>query len=152
MPVKKLPKKRIGEILIEEGYLEKKNLEKALEIQKKEGGLIGGILIREGFVTEENVVEALSKQLLMPYIRLSNYRVNREVLKVIPRDISEKYVFFPFDKDSSEISVAMSDPLNQEALGVIEKCVPLRIQIFLASGSEIKEAIELHYAEFASEA
>ncbi|GEM_PF-1330101 len=54
--------KKLGEILIENGVLTEDLLNSALEIQKKEGGLIGEILLKNGFVTEKDVVAAVVKQ------------------------------------------------------------------------------------------
>lgn len=152
MNLKKLGKKKIGEILIEEGLLAPKDLERALEVQKKEGGLIGGILVKMGLVTEEDLLAALAKQLPTPFLRLSRYNVNRNALKLIPRQVAEKYVFFPFEEENDAISVAMADPLNQEAVEAIEKRVPFRLQIFLASPTEIREMIGLYYSPVPVEA
>ena len=147
MSLKNLAKKRIGEILIEEGFLEPKDLEKGLEIQKKKGGLIGSILVRMGCVSEENLVAALSRQLSIPFMKLSNYNVNRNAQKLITKEIAERYLFFSFDEDEASISFAMADPLNQEALDAIEKRIPLRVQVFLSTPAEIKEAIDLYYGQ-----
>ncbi len=147
MSLKNVPKKRIGEILVEEGFLDPNNLQKGLEIQKKEGGLIGSILLKMGYVSEENLVAALSKQLSIPFMKISNYNVNRNAQRLITKDVAERYLFFPFDEDETSISFAMSDPLNPEALEAIEKRVPLRVQIFLSTPSKIKEAINLYYDE-----
>lgn len=151
MGLKNLPKKRIGEILIDEGFLDRKDLEKALEIQKKEGGLIGGILVRMGCVSEEDLVIALSNQLSIPFMKLSSYNVNRNAQKLITKEIAERYLFFPFEEDEASISFALSDPLNQEALDAIEKRVPLRIQVFLSTPSEIKQAVDLYYGQTQTE-
>lgn len=145
MDWEKHSKKRIGEILIEEGYLERGHLEEALKIQKKEGGLIGSILVRHGWVTEENLLVALSKQLDLPYIKLANYRVNRSALKLVSREVAERFLFFPFEQDERRVSFAMTDPLNQEALESIKHKTSSRIQVFLATTSEVKEAIGLYY-------
>lgn len=147
MEIKKISPKRIGEILIEEGTLDSTHLERALELQKKEGGLIGVILVRQGWVSEENLVIALSKQLGIPFLRLSHYNVSRAAQRLIPKEVAERFLFFPFDGDKETISFAMSDPLNTEALEAIEKRVPQRVHIFLATVTEIKEAISLYYGE-----
>ena len=54
--------KRLGEILIENGLLTKKELKAALKIQKNEGGLIGQILLKNGFVNEGDIANALTQQ------------------------------------------------------------------------------------------
>jgi len=145
MPSQKKERKLIGEILIEEGFLERSHLNEAVAIQKKEGGLIGEILVRQGWVNEEDLVYSLSKQLSIPYIRLRNFTVNPKALQLIPKEVAERYLFFPFEEVENTISFAMSDPLNLEALEAIEKRVPLRLQVFLATITEIKEAIAAYY-------
>ena len=145
MRFKKGPRKRIGEILIEEGFLDPKDLKKALEVQKQEGGLIGTVLVRMGAVKEENLVLGLSKQLSIPYLRLNSYNVNRGALASIPKEMAEKYLLFPFDQDDRSVSIAMADPLNDEAIGFLEKSIRLRLDLFLGTVSDIKAAIELYY-------
>ncbi len=137
--------KRIGDILIEEGFLDPQDLKKALEIQKHEGGLIGQILVRMGVVKEENLVLGLSKQLSIPYIRLNSYSVNRGALAAIPKETAEKYLVFPFDHDDRSLSVAIADPLNEEAVEFLKKTVRGRLDLFIGTVSDIKTAIDIHY-------
>ena len=54
--------KKLGEILIKNGVLTEDKLNTALEIQKKEGGLIGEILLKNSFVSEQDIIDALIRQ------------------------------------------------------------------------------------------
>ena len=144
---KSVAKKRLGEILIDEGCLTGKELERGLELQKKEGGLIGNLLIRMGAITEEELVAALARQLSLPFIRISNYSVNRAVLKRVPKDVAVSYLLFPFDEDEGTFSIAVTDPLNNEAFEAVKKSVSSHIQVFLSTPAEIKSCIELYYGE-----
>ena len=145
MTPKNVGKKRLGEILIEEGCLSARELEKGLELQKKEGGLIGSLLIRIGAITEEELVAALAKQLSLPFIRLSSYSVNRSVLGRVARETAVNHLLFPFDEDDTTLSVAVTDPLNKEVFEALEKSGARRIQVFLSTPAEIKSNIELYY-------
>ncbi len=49
---------RLGDILIEKGWLSKNDLDRALEYQKQHGGLLGNILVDLGFADEKKVREA----------------------------------------------------------------------------------------------
>lgn len=151
MEIKKNTKKRIGEILIEKGFINTTQLERALQEQKEKGGLIGSILINMGALREEDLLCALSKQFDIPFIRLSHYNVNRNTLKLLPRELAERCLFFPFDQDEHTISIAISNPLDQEVFEKIEKRVALRIQVFLATVSDIREALNLHYDQMATD-
>ena len=147
MDLKKLPRKLIGEILIEEGYIESAELEQALEAQKREGGLLGEILVRQGSLTEEQLVMGLSKQLSVPFILLSHYNINRSAAKLIPREVAERYLVCAFDQDERKIFLAMMDPANALALGEVQKRIPLSMQIYLSTPSEIRKAIGMTYVE-----
>lgn len=151
MVLKKFPNRLLGEIMVEEGFLEPDNLKKALEIQKKEGGLIGGILLRMGWITEEELLVALSKQLSLPFIKLGSYNINHQALKHLPREIAVQYLMIPFEYDNQVLSIAMSNPLDTDAILQIEKHTPSPVQIFLASQSEIKKMIEDSYANACSD-
>ena len=144
---KKFPNKLIGEILVEEGFLEPEKLKKGLEIQKKEGGLIGEILVRLGWVTEEELVSGLAKQLSLPFIHLGNYNVNRTAVKSIPKELAERHLLFPFEQDEMSLSLAMANPLDSVGLEQVSKSTSLILYIFLAPAQEIRKAIRDHYAE-----
>jgi len=147
MMLKKFPRKLIGEILIEEGFLDTKDLDVALRKQKQEGGLIGDILVKMGAIGEDELIVGLSKQLSLPFIRLGRYNVNRGSVKLIPKELAERYGLFAFEHSQGEVSVAMSDPLNEQAIEEIKKRAALEVQVFLAAPSEIREAIGVYYGE-----
>ena len=52
----------LGEILLENGEITQEQLDKAVEVQKKEGGLIGIILVTQGAITEQTLVKYLAIQ------------------------------------------------------------------------------------------
>jgi len=136
-------KKRLGEILIEDGVLTPQSLEEGLNYQKKEGGLIGQILIRLGYVSEAQVIAAVSKQLKIPYIPLSCYSLNNDTAIQFGEDFCRGYLLLPFDQDDKNIFLAMGDPLNDLAVSEIQKKTNLKVQIFIATPSEILSKVEL---------
>ena len=52
----------LGEILLENGEISQDQLNKALDVQKNEGGLIGIILVTQGAITEQTLVKYLAIQ------------------------------------------------------------------------------------------
>ena len=136
-------KKRLGEILIEDGVLTPQSLEEALTHQKKEGGLIGQILIRLGYVSEEQVIAAVGKQLKIPYVPLSCYSVNGDTALQLGEDFCRRHLVLPFDQDGKYIFIAMGDPLNELAVVEIQKKFNLKPQIFISTPTEILNRVEL---------
>lgn len=146
METSSYPKKLIGEILIEEGFLEREFLMKALEIQRKDGGLIGEILLHQGWIREEELIAGLSRQLNLPFIQLSNYSLNPKASRLVTREFALKYLLIPFEVQDSRCSIAMSSPPEKSVMEELEKILQHRVQIFLASPSEIRKSIDLHLA------
>lgn len=145
MTLSKPAKKRLGEILTEEGLLDAVQLAKALEKQKEEGGMLGAILVRLGHISEEMLTHALSKQLSLPYLQLSKYQVSREAVACISRDWCMKHLCFPFEKDERRLSLALAEPLETDEIERLKKQVGTPLQFFLSSGTEVKGAIEKYY-------
>jgi hypothetical protein len=57
-----MPKPLLGELLVENSEITQDQLNKAIEIQKKEGGLIGIILVNLGYINEQTLVKYLAVQ------------------------------------------------------------------------------------------
>lgn len=141
------PKKRLGEILIEDGLLSRENLEEALTHQKNQGGLIGQILIQLGHLTEEDLISVLARQLRMPYLPLNQYAVNVEGARVLEGEFCKKNMMLVFDTDDRRVFVATSDPLNQNALEEVRAKLKLKPQVFLSTPSEIMNMLDLIFSQ-----
>ena len=57
-----MAKPLLGEMLVENGVITQAQLNKALEVQHSEGGLIGIILVSQGIISEQKLVEYLAMQ------------------------------------------------------------------------------------------
>jgi len=57
-----MAKPLLGEMLVENGVITREQMNKAVEIQQQEGGLIGIILVSQGIITEQKLLEYLAMQ------------------------------------------------------------------------------------------
>ena len=57
-----MAKPLLGEMLVENGVITREQMNKALEVQQNEGGLIGIILVSQGIISEQKLVEYLAMQ------------------------------------------------------------------------------------------
>lgn len=145
MPIRKTRKKQLGQLLIENGNINQQQLDKALEVQEEKGGLIGEILVELGFVKEEDIAKALTMQYGFPYLPLDNYEIDPEVINIIPARVARQYLLVPIDKIGSNLSIAMSNPLNEQAIEDVELLSNCNVQTFVATSSDIKRTIEKYY-------
>ncbi len=147
MPLSKILNKQLGELLIERGIINEGQLEKALVMQKEKGGLIGELLVALGFVKEEDIAQALTAQYGFPYLPLSNYDINPEIINIVPGRVARQYLLVPIDKIGNNLTLAMSNPLNVQAIEDVELLSGCSVQTFVSTSSDIKRAIEKYYKD-----
>lgn len=140
-------KRKIGEILIEDGLLTREQLAEALALQKETGGLLGQVLVAEHFVEEDHLISALGKQFKIPYISLGHYAINPDMADLLKADFCHKHFLVAFDCDSKKIFLALADPLNGEAVEQVKAMTGRIPQVFLSRMSEILNAIYFLYHE-----
>lgn len=145
--MRRIINKQLGELLIERGLVTQEQLEKALEVQRAKGGLLGEIMVDMGIVKEEDIAQTLTAQYGFPYLPLSNYEIDPEVLRTIPARVAKQYLLIPIDKIGNCLTLAMSNPLNQQAIEDVELLSGCTVQTFVATSSDIKRAIEKYYPE-----
>ena len=140
-------KEQLGQVLIQGGIITLEQLNKALATQKELGGLLGEVLTNLGMASEEDIVQALALQLDFPYLPLANYEIDAEVLKLFPESLVKKYHILPVDKMGDILTIVMADPLNNKAIEEIEALTKCKTEIFVATYTEIKGAIERCYEQ-----
>ena len=142
---KRIITKRIGEVLLERGLINHKELERALVHQKEHGGLMGQILIQLGFITEHEVALALTAQYGFPYLPLDNYEIDGGLTALIPEQLARQYCLIPIDRIGNALTLAMADPSNVRAIEDIELLTKCVVQTFVSTPTEIGKAIDKHY-------
>ena len=147
MPLRRIINKQLGELLVDRGLVTQEKLERALTYQRDKGGLIGEILVELGFVKEEDIAQALTTQYGFPFLPLGNYDINTDILSIIPKRVAKQYLLIPVDKIGNNLTIAMSNPLNVQAVEDVELLSGCSVQIFVSTSSDVKKAIERYYKE-----
>ena len=147
MTVRRLINKQLGELLIERGIITQNQLEKALAVQQERGGLIGEILVELGFAKEDEIAQTLTAQYGFPYLPLSNYDVNPDIANIVPGRVARQYLLIPIDKIGNNLTLAMSNPLNVQAIEDVELLSGCSVQSFVSTSSDIKRAIAKYYKD-----
>ena len=145
--MKRIVSKQLGELLLERGIINQGQLEKALKLQKEKGGLIGQIIVGLGLAKEEEIAQALTVQYGFPYLPLECYDINAEAIKLIPENVATQYNLVAIDKIGDLLTIAMSNPLNYQAIEDIEILTKCKVQVFVSTMTDITNAIQKHYAK-----
>ena len=82
-----------------------------------------------------------------PFLPLGNYDINTEILNLIPARVAKQYLLIPVDKIGNNLTIAMSNPLNVQAVEDVELLSGCSVQIFVSTSSDVKKAIERYYKQ-----
>ena len=142
---------RLGEILLQEGVITKRQLEEAVSQQRKEGGRLGELLLKLGLVTEEQLVIAIGKQLGISYFSLGTGMlkpaIDQNLEELIPIDIARRNLVLPLWRTLNSLTVAMVDPLDLILIDNLKKMTGCQINPVIATKSDIAKAIEQYYSK-----
>ncbi len=115
-----MPKKRLGELLIQQGVLTPQQLERALELQREERGLLGEVLLRMGAVRQTDLGRALAEQHGVPFVALEDETVDSQVAMLLPETFCREHVVLPYRVEGTTLGVAMVQPDNLWVISEIE--------------------------------
>ena len=143
--MKRIITKQLGELLVDTKLIQQADLDRALATQKEKGGLLGQVLVSMGIISEEAIAQALTAQYGFPYLPLAGYEIDAEVGKLIPQNVATQYGLVAVDKVGSTLTVAMSNPLNQQAVEDVEMLTKFKIQVFVTTQTDVNDAIKRCY-------
>lgn len=136
-----------AQLLIEEGLVTKSQIREALAIQKEKGGKLGDILVELGYLDEADRTTVLGKQFQMEVIDLDTYPIDPMVVDLLPRSVARKHQVLPLGRedDGGNIRVAITDPLDFEALDNLRFILNNEVTPLLASPEAVRRAIDRFY-------
>jgi type IV pilus assembly protein PilB len=140
-----MPRKRIGELLIEEGVIDETRLRAALIEQRRWGGPLGRLLVEMKIVDEASMVGALSRQLGVPAVDLDAVTIPPAVIALVSGELCEQHSLVPFATQMKFLDVAMADPTNSGILDELQIRTHLNVRPHLAGPKAIERAIGRYY-------
>ncbi len=137
--------KLLGEILVQQGLIGSADVERALEVQKDQGGALGSILVEAGLLTQEQLMEALGQQFGMEAVDLPNLNVNKEAVDRLEYSVASTYKVMPVRWDGTVLTVAMANPLDVSTLDQLRMLLGCDVRGAVSNEEDIVEAHEKYY-------
>ena len=132
---------RLGKVLTAARVISEEQLQKALLVQKKEGGYLGSILVKMSFIEEDKLLKFLSQHYGIPAIDLSKVQIDPAVTKLVPVEVVHKHHVIPVKRSGATLSLAMADPTNVFAVDDIKFMTGYEIEPMIASDAAVMAAI-----------
>jgi general secretion pathway protein E len=138
----------IGEILVREGLITRDQLQRGLVRQREIGKRLGESLVELGYLSEDEVLSSLARQFALPHLSLSSISVSPLPIRdrVSPKYLREHKVL-PLELKDGVLTVAMTDPTDPYTLDDLCLSTGCAIKVCLAKEREILEAIDHYYGD-----
>lgn len=140
-----MEKKRIGDLLKDEGIISDKEIGLALLEQRATKERVGDILIRLGLVTQTELAQAIAKQFDIDFVELRHSSPQKEALSTLPVQFARENSLLPVGIEDTTLIVATSEPDNTKLLDLASRISKKRIRCVAASPSQIQKHIEKDY-------
>jgi len=139
-------RKKLGDILVANGTISEKTLQRVLEKAKKTHLKVGVLLEDIGIVTGGEIAAALAEQFRCKTAReFAGYHYSPELLKTIPVEVATKHFLFPLKLEQKRLFLAIADPTDTRIVSNLAANKELTIIPFIATRGDIMAAINKHY-------
>ncbi len=135
-------KKKMGEILVDWGLIDKVQLKKAEDISSQTHRRLSDIIVEMGLADEEQVTKALAQQFDMEYIDLDHHSVDKAAIELIPESIIRQNLVLPLGQDGNRLKILIHDPLDLDTLDMLRFRLNTELACCLSSKSKIKRYID----------
>lgn len=138
-------KKRLGEILLAAGLLDRAQLHSALKESKQNKQRLGTVLLEKKMITEEVLAQTLADHLGYKYIVIADTIIEPEAILMVPEHLVRKHMVVPISYDNGSLVMAMADPLSFDSISAISFYTGSEIRPVLSTVTEIKDTIDRFY-------
>ena len=139
--------KRLGDILVESGFLNATELAEVLGVQKETGKRLGEVIVESGLMTEFDILRAVSSQYDYPIIDLTSIEVDPKATALLNQKFCEDNVVLPIGFDNDNLVVAIDDPMNITIEDELQFQTGFQITLMLATHTSIINAIKVNYGK-----
>lgn len=147
-----LPKRRLGELLVERGLITAEQLDQALDHQQKLSGRIGSVLVQLGFLDELALLRFLSYYYDVPEIDLRAAVITPQALKCLPVERARRWGVIPIriverPPDEPVLFIATPDPTDFDAFEEIREFTGCAVEPFVCTYGAFECAFQRTYNE-----
>lgn len=133
---------RIGELLVKSGIITEDQLNEALKNQQTNKKKLGEILIELGYIKPRDLVWILSEQVAIPFIELKPEVLDSQLIKSFPEKLLYDYCVIPLYEIEGKLYIAMGDPTDKNGLEKIKEFAKKEVILSAAEPEKILELLD----------
>ncbi len=139
--------RRIGQILVDLGFMTEAQVDLVLEEQKQhKGELFGQIAIRMGIINEDQLAQALAEQFNLQVVQLNELVIPPEVLNRITEPMAQLYKIIPISFHDNTLTIAMCEPQKISVIDELRSFLGYDIRPVVTTERQINQALQRYYS------
>ncbi len=139
--------RRIGQILVDLGFIDDDQLEMLLEEQRQNPGeLLGKIAEEMGLVSDEQVAQALAEQMGLQTVDLTEIKLPKETLSLVSDAMAQLYRVIPLQLANNTLVVATCDPQNLQIVDELRTFLGYDIEMVVATEHAVQQMLDKYYS------
>lgn len=138
---------RIGEMLMKYGIITEEQLDEALRLQKKSDKRLGELLVDLGYLNSEDLHWMLSEQADLPFVEIHPEMLEASLILRFPKELLYQHTILPLHESETRIYVVVGDPTDAPALQQIEQAASKTVAASVAAPEKIKRLLDNFFEE-----
>ncbi|MEK8024002.1 MAG: GspE/PulE family protein [Candidatus Hydrogenedentota bacterium] len=127
----------IVERLVATGKLDHEDLEQAMNLAAETSQRLRRVIVQMGLVLEEDVAEALAAVHEIDVVDIAAYSPEPDIVLLLPEDVAIRRIAIAIGRENHQLTVAMENPFDIEAIEEFEHVTGLQINTILGKGGAI---------------
>jgi general secretion pathway protein E len=137
--------RRLGAILLRAGRVHAEQVTEAVELQKMRHKRVGEVLMELGYVEEDHVLDALGEQFGIPFDREVGSEIDAALIARVPIAFIREHKMAPFKRNGQGYLVAVHDPLNLMPLDDLRMLLDAPVKPVLCRASAIQIIVDTYF-------
>jgi type IV pilus assembly protein PilB len=133
--------KQVEDTLVSQGTLSADQMAAIKDKAGKQGMPLLSLIVSDGKVSDEVLTKTIAQVTKVPYVNLSNAKIDPEVLDLLPQDIAERYMAVPLGEMQNRLVVAMLDADNVQAVDFLSNKIGRPLKVYAASEAGIRQVL-----------
>lgn len=143
--------KQVEDLLVKDGALTKEQLAELKAKAEKQNVPFLSLIVSDGLVPDEVLTKTIAHVSKVPYVNLSNAKIDPEVLDLLPQEVAERYMAVPLGEMQNRLVVAMLDADNVQAVDFLSNKIGRPLKVYAASESGIRTILHQYAGNISKE-
>ena len=135
------------ELLMENGVLDQESAQKVVDVANDNNVSVARAVEAMEIMSVDDVYMLLAAEYDLETVKLSEYKIPREIIRLVPKDIATRYRIVPIERDENSLTIAMSDPTDVQVFDALSHLLECDVQGVISTPEDIEAAYKKYYSD-----